>query len=104
MGREVHKEVRVVLLPVKSLLVLLFIPTKYKSNPLKKVTYNFEKKLTKMLTWDITQGLLPDARPPAHPDVTILKDGVIEKKHQSTRNVPKGLGYPCLKTINANCC
>ena len=48
------------LLHVKHLLVLIFIPTKYKSNPLKN--NNFEKKLT----WDDVRRLTPKACPPRH--------------------------------------
>ena len=33
-----------------------------------KITYNFEKRLTKRFTWD-------DARPPTLPDIAILKAG-----------------------------
>ena len=39
-----------------------------------KVTYNFNKRLTKRLTWDDTR------RPPARPDITILKDRFFGKK------------------------
>ena len=46
------------------------------------VTYYFEKRLTKRLTWDDARRPMP-ARPSAHPDIAILKDVFFEKPIQN---------------------
>ena len=45
------------------------------------VTYNFEKRLTKRLTWDDTRS-----QTPAFPDIAILEDGFFEKPIQKFYN------------------
>ena len=42
------------------------------------VTYYFEKQLTKRLTWNYTQCLMPTC-----PDIAILKEGLFEKHVQN---------------------
>ena len=62
-------------------MILLFIPTKYRSNPLKiKVTYHFEKKVKQKvnLRW----------HPQARPDIAILKDQFLKNLSKNVMWLP----------------
>ena len=73
------KKVRVVSLAWETPTVLLFIPTKYESNPLK----NKGNITLKKVNQKVNLGRRPPARPtPTCPDIAILKDGFFEKPIQ----------------------
>ena len=66
---------------MKPLLVLLFIPTKYESNPSKN---KGNIKLWKKVNQKVNLGRrLPDARL----DITILKDGFFKKMSKNFKNL-----------------
>ena len=69
------------LLPVTHLLVLLFIPTKYESNPLKN-----KGNISKRLTWEEPHRSTPTRLPTRV--LAILKDGFLKPiQHQQLENM-----------------
>ena len=69
------------------LLVLLFIPTKYESNPLKKKgNIQFWKKINQKV--NLRRCPTPARQMPAHPDIAILKDWFFFKKPVQ-KGIPK---------------